>query len=226
MDGFPMFRGSRDTRRHDGRDYETVSFADLRRMCREPAAEPKLHAPAFIASTYIGHLARNHEEQRKRGHFHALIADVDTGSPTLEELEAAVVRSLGDNARLIYSSSSATAERRKWRVIFPVRDPIAGSAYADVQAAFFDALRHQGIACDYALARTGQPVFLPNVPPFPKHSGGPVQMGRLIRTIFRLRPFLLTGTNSSRFEMLTSHQRANRHSLLRAPVKIRRRIKW
>jgi hypothetical protein len=188
MQRFPLFRGSRDTRRHDGRDYETVSFADLRRMCREPAAEPKLHASAFIASTYIGHLARNHEEQRKRGHFHAFIADVDTGSPTLAEVETAVVRCLGDCARLIYSSSSATAEQRKWRVIVPVRDPIAGSAYADVQAAFFDALLHHGIACDYALARTGQPVFLPNVPPDRRGpDGAPLFYEYVVREIGGLR---------------------------------------
>lgn len=162
---FPLFRGSRDTRRYDGRDYDTVSFDDIRRLCHAPACEAKLNAPAFIASTYCGHLARSHEEQRRHGQFHALIADIDAGSPSLETVDNAVADVIGDVARLIYSSSSATTARTKWRVIVPIDAAIVGAIYSDIQAAFFDALLDRGIVCDYSLARPGQPVFLPNVPP-------------------------------------------------------------
>jgi len=184
MPNFPTFNGSRDTRRYDGHDYSTISFVDIKRMCGDPSALEKLQAPAFIPSTYAGSLARSHEEQRQRGVFHALIADVDIGSPSLADLEAAVVSVVGDHARLIYSSSSATEAERKWRVIVPVRSGIKGTDYGQIQEAYFDALQDRGITCDYALARTGQPVFLPNVPPARRGADGlPIYYENAVREL-------------------------------------------
>lgn len=165
MEKFPSFRGSRDTRRHDGHDYDTITFADIAHLCSAPACAEKQDAPAFIASSYHGHLARSHYEQRRRGQFHALIADIDDGSPTLDDVDHAVVCIVGDHSRFIYSSSSASAEKMKWRVIVPIQPPTPGAAYAETQRAFFSAMADCGIRCDDALARAGQPVFLPNVPP-------------------------------------------------------------
>ena len=184
MPNFPTFNGSRDTRRYDGHDYSTISFVDIKRMCGDPSALEKLQAPAFIPSTYAGSLARSHEEQRQRGVFHALIADVDIGSPSLADLEAAVVSVVGDHARLIYSSSSATEAERKWRVIVPVRSGINGADYGQIQEAYFNALSDRGITCDYALARTGQPVFLPNVPPARRGADGlPIYYENAVREL-------------------------------------------
>ena len=169
---FPRFNGSRDTRRYDEHNYQTITFADIRQMCANPESTAKQDAPAFIPSTYFGHLARNHAKQQEQGEFHALVADVDVGCPTLVELNAALKDLLGDCARIIYSSSSAKVGNRKWRAIIPIRETIAGSDYRGIQEAFFDEMKVRGIECDYAMARTGQPIYLPNVPPEQRDEAG------------------------------------------------------
>jgi hypothetical protein len=45
-----------------------------------------------------------------------------------------------------------------------MQQPISGGVYTDYQAVLFDGMAKEGIECDYALARAGQPIFLPNVP--------------------------------------------------------------
>lgn len=165
MPHFPLFHGSRDTRRFDGVDYDTTSFADIKERCANPAAVEKQNAPAFIPSTYIGHLARRHEVQRQRGQYHAFVVDVDTGAYSLEHLQHCIHQIIGDKTAIIYSSSSATSDTPKWRVIIPLRNPIAGADYSDTQMALFELLSELGLEVDDAMARTGQPVYLPNVPP-------------------------------------------------------------
>ncbi len=165
MPHFPLFHGSHDTRRYDGRDYETTTFADIKARCANPAVVEKQDAPAFIPSSYIGHLARSHEAQRQRGQFHAMIIDVDEGAYPVNFVQNCVQQIIGDKTVIIYSSSSATEDNPKWRVIIPVRTPISGTDYKDVQDALFDLLGEQGLQADRAMARTGQPIYLPNVPP-------------------------------------------------------------
>lgn len=172
MPHFALFHGSRDTRRHDGLDYDTTNFAEIKARCANPAAVEKREAPAFIPSSYIGHLARSHEEQRQRGQFHAMIIDVDTGAHRIDFVQNCIERIIGDRTVIIYSSSSATEDNPKWRGIIPIRHPIAGADYKDVQQALFDLLAEQGLQADYAMARTGQPVYLPNVPPSRRDANG------------------------------------------------------
>jgi hypothetical protein len=172
MPHFPLFHGSRDTRRHDGRDYDTTNFADIKKRCTNPAAVEKQDAPAFIPSSYIGHLARSHEAQRQWGQFHCLTIDIDTGAHQIEFVLASIQQIVGEKVIIIYSSSSATQDNPKWRVIIPVRHPIAGADYRDVQEALFDLLGEQGLQADCAMARTGQPVYLPNVPPLRRDENG------------------------------------------------------
>lgn len=172
MPHFPLLHGSRDTRRHDGRDYDTTDFSDIKKRCANPAAVEKQDAPAFIPSSYIGHLARSHEEQRQRGQFHAMVIDIDTGAHQIDFVQACVQRIIGDKTVIIYSSSSATVDNPKWRGVIPIRYPIAGADYKDVQEALFDLLGEQGLQADRAMARTGQPVYLPNVPPSRRDENG------------------------------------------------------
>ena len=50
-------------------------------------------------------------------------------------------------------------------MLIPLAEPISGEDYADAQLALFDLMQLKNIACDSALSRTGQPIYLPNVPP-------------------------------------------------------------
>ena len=172
MPNFPLFHGSRDTRRYDGRDYDTTNFADIKKRCTNPAAVEKQDAPAFIASTYIGSHARSHEAQKQHGLYHAMVIDVDTGAHPINFVRNCVNWIFGDKTTMIYSSSSATEDNPKWRGIIPIHQPIAGADYKDVQEALFDLLAEQGLQADRAMARTGQPVYLPNVPPSRRDENG------------------------------------------------------
>jgi hypothetical protein len=132
---------------------------------REPQAREKADAAFIIPSTYRKHDGRNHAAQRENGEYWMLAIDVDTGSPSLTEITQAIRAAIGPAACLIYSSSSASMDERKWRALIPIAEPLTGEEYVDAQIAMFDLMQEQGITCDPALSRAGQPIYLPNVPP-------------------------------------------------------------
>lgn len=72
---------------------------------------------------------------------------------------------MGDVHMMVYSSSGATPGNLKWRVLVPLSEPFAPYDWADVQTAFFGELEREGLIVDEVLKRTGQLVYLPNVPP-------------------------------------------------------------
>jgi hypothetical protein len=147
-----------------GEDYKTRTLGEVFLMA--PAKVDKTCAPAMIPSSYCGFDARTHEVQHQRGEYVALTGDIDIGSPSKEMVQHAVHRFVGDGtAFLIYSSSGATEETRKWRIIIPLVQPCDFGQWQDMQEAFFMFMESQGVAMDWALARAAQPVYLPNVPP-------------------------------------------------------------
>jgi hypothetical protein len=180
LKGFPMdsnihllrINGSRDTRVSASTNYNTVSFAEITAMADAPLTLAKLDAPAFVASSYIASDARSHAVQRQHGQFHAFVIDVDENGPTLDTVDAALTAVFGDCARIIYSTSSASAETPKWRAIVPFLTPISGTQYEQQQRALFELLRDHGIACDSAMQGAAQMAFLPNVPPERRGSDG------------------------------------------------------
>jgi len=169
---FTLIEGQKDTRRDSGRDYGTISYAEIVQMAKAPLGLEKSKAHAFIPSAYHGPDARSHAVQRGVGQFHALVLDVDDGIVTLDELDQVIVSVLGECQRIIYSTSSATAEAPKWRAIVPVQQPMSGLDYGWLQQALFEGLDAHGICCDYALARVGQLSNLPNVPPERRDTSG------------------------------------------------------
>ena len=109
---------------------------------------------------------------RENGEYWMLAIDVDTGSPSLTEITQAIRAAIGPAACLIYSSSSASMDERKWRALIPVAEFLTGEEYVDAQIAIFDLMQEQGITCDPALSRAGQPIYLPNVPPARRDATG------------------------------------------------------
>lgn len=149
-----------------GTEYGTITAKQIAAMAQAPAAMPKMQAPWFIGSTYNAHDARSHEAQRAHGSFCALPVDIDKGSHPIEKVIEATQAVFGDGASfIVYSSSSATPDDMKWRVLTFVSPPVAGEDYKETQGAIFDLYQMAGITCDRALDRTGQLIFLPNVPP-------------------------------------------------------------
>jgi hypothetical protein len=147
-----------------GEQYPGISWNEIVKLVQAPQAKEKRDADFFIPSTYRAHDARAHEAQREHGSYRALAIDVDRGNPSLEDVQEAVQAVCGDVSILIYSSSGASLENRKWRAIIPLAAVVTGAEYEEIQTAFFDLLHIHGIHPDGALARCGQPIYLPNVP--------------------------------------------------------------
>ncbi len=57
-------------------------------------------------------------------------------------------------------------------MLIPLLNPISGADYGDTQLALFHLMGEQGVRCDAALARVGQPIYLPNVPPAKRDQHG------------------------------------------------------
>jgi RecA-family ATPase len=147
-----------------GQVYPGISWGDIAKMVSTPQAKEKIDADFFIPSTYREHDGRSHEAQRERGAFRMLALDIDRGNPSLDDVLAAVEAVCGPVSLLAYSSSGATPENRKWRVLLPLAGALSGADYELAQTALFDLLHANGIHPDGALARCGQPIYLPNVP--------------------------------------------------------------
>lgn len=161
-----LAHGAHDTKIGDKYlEYDGITLAEIAEMVNEPQAKEKADASFIIPSTYRDYDGRNHATQREHGEYWLLALDVDEGDPSLTELRTAVATVTGDASALIYSSSGASEDNRKWRVLIPLALPIEGEDYADAQLALFDLMQQEGITCDAALSRTGQPIYLPNVPP-------------------------------------------------------------
>lgn len=148
-----------------GTPYPTATWDDIRSLVETPAGRPKDRARLVVLSTYVEHDGRTHAVQRERGVFHGLAVDIDKGNPSLSDVVDAVQQVVGGCRAEVYSSSSAGPDNRKWRVLIPLAEPVAGADYADTQLALFALLGQQGLECDDTLSRAAQPVYLPNVPP-------------------------------------------------------------
>ena len=158
-----VFNGSFDTHIKNGDDYNTLTLGEV--FDADPARQDKANAPAMIPSSYNQFDARNHDTQRQRGSYVALAGDIDQGNVALDTLLALVRRFVGEAvASLIYSSSSAAADKRKWRIVIPLAQAQDFAAWQELQEAFFTFMEAQGVAMDWALSRAGQLVYLPNVP--------------------------------------------------------------
>lgn len=158
--------GTANPKLYAGQPYQTITNDELVRMVENPpSAVPKDQAQWFIPSTYSAFDARDHEAQRTMGSFPWLTLDVDQNNLALSDVAEALGAVLGACRYLIYSTSSATPENRKWRALVPLKEPLAGADFPDTQRAFYDLLSDVSLGtliADPALERTGQPVYLPN----------------------------------------------------------------
>ena len=147
-----------------GEIYPGISWTEIARMVSMPQMKEKIDSDFFIPSTYREHDGRSHEAQRERGAFRMLALDIDKGNPSLDDVIDGVREICGPVSLLAYSSSGASPENRKWRVLLPLAGVLTGAEYELAQTALFDLLHARGIHPDGALARCGQPIYLPNVP--------------------------------------------------------------
>jgi hypothetical protein len=160
-----LAKGETNASPRAGTPYPTITWAGIRGLVESPGSQPKALARLVVLSTYNAPDGRTHAVQRERGEYHGLAVDIDQGSPSMDAVVQAVQQVTGGTRAEVYSSSSAAPDKRKWRVLIPLATPITGADYPDIQLALFALLGQHGLECDVTLARTAQPVYLPNVPP-------------------------------------------------------------
>jgi RecA-family ATPase len=154
-----------------GQPYGAIDFQAIRKLIADPASKPKEEAPAIIPSRFIGPWARNHATQKEAGRFIWSCFDIDKGDPSLENVRRVFEEVFPDAAKLIYSTSSATADDKRWRVLMPMVE-VGGEDFVKIQRAAFELIEGNGLMLDKALDRCGQPVYLPNVPPAKRDKDG------------------------------------------------------
>jgi hypothetical protein len=157
-------KGARSTLKDCETGYDTRTLAEV--FNRRPTALAKLEAEWVIASSYAEPDARSHKAQRECGSFVALTGDIDTGNHSADDIDSLLVEFFGEGiAVFIYSTTSATADNKKWRLVIPLAEPSPYAVWRGIMHGFYDFMEANGVKMDRTLLRPGQVCYLPNVPP-------------------------------------------------------------
>jgi len=156
--------GAYETHRGTDQEYETISVQELMSIARTTV--PKDQARWVLCSTYHAADGRSHKAQEANGQFVMLAVDLDTGNVQGKRLVEAVRSFTGFVQMRVYSSSSATKEERKWRVLIPLADALSFPDWLAATTALNQHIEAEvGHRPDRALERAGQPIYLPNTAP-------------------------------------------------------------
>lgn len=169
-----IHQGAYDTNiNNPGKDYPTITLGDIFESISSPANVVKESAPATIGSAYGSFDARSHEVQRVQGTYFLLRFDVDKGDHPIETISEAFTYALGNIAFAIYSTSSATKDNPRWRVIAPICKAISHDERRAIEIIARDYLQMLwGIDTDSAMDRAGQHIYLPAVAPSKRNAKG------------------------------------------------------
>lgn len=132
-----------------GKPYETASLPEIVELAKNPPVCPKEQAYWMMASRYHEADARTFAVQEAKGSYKVFLVDIDHGNLTLEQVKAAVCAVLPNTYALINSTSSATANNKKWHVTIWLENSCAYEVYNPFQQALFKLLEAQGVKCDY-----------------------------------------------------------------------------
>jgi hypothetical protein len=141
------------------RPYVSVTLSQIKVMAANPQSVPKESAQWAIFSTLP---SREHAEQKERGQFFALWADIDApGDLTFSQIVGAACLAV-QGQFFAYASRSATETEQKARLIVPLAAPVPGDLFVMLQKILNDKLEAVGITPDRATERAGQVCYLPN----------------------------------------------------------------
>ena len=140
------------------RDYVEITLSEIEGMVNDPCSVDKEEAQWFIPSVLH---SRVHSEQREKGQFYTLWADIDElNGVTFKEVVGRTVAFL--NGFLAYTSRGATEDNPKTRVIVQLANSVSGEEFVVLQKILNDKLKALGIIPDRATERAGQVCYLPN----------------------------------------------------------------
>lgn len=163
---FLLCNGLTHTNKNGTNSYKPIDYETICTMASNPDRFDKERGFATILSTYRRHDGREHDVQREHGSFGAIAVDVDDGNCELQTLKSALSSVIGNVDHVIYSTSTAKVDDKKYRAIIPFADPHPYSEIEYVTKALFDRLDEVlgGQVCDRKMENPGQVSFLPNVP--------------------------------------------------------------
>lgn len=145
--------------KREPKPYNSFTLAELDNMITNPPQVPKQNAQWCIFSELM---SREHAEQRQKGRFYALWADIDEPQGmTFKEASSRAVDALSVEL-MAYASRGATEAEQKARIIVPLSEPVPGDRFVIMQKILNDRLEAAGIKPDRVTERPGQICYLPN----------------------------------------------------------------
>jgi hypothetical protein len=142
----------------NGYVYDTVSYADIKKMAHNPETVTKSQARWIIPSSFE---SRSHGAQMQRGSFKLLWVDIDKNDAGFKGV-ITVARNNVDARFVAYTTKTATRANEKMRIIIPLETAINGFMFTCCQEVLINKFAAEGIECDLTSTRTGQLCYLPN----------------------------------------------------------------
>ena len=138
--------------------YSSLNLIGIRKLVDEPQRVAKSNAQWIIPSTLPSRIFKKQEEQ---GEYWLLWADIDENKSFDSLVE--ILRSLLAECDFeSYTTSGATEQNQKARVLIPLSQPLSFLDWKLYQSVFNDKLKVHGIVPDRASERAAQLCYLPN----------------------------------------------------------------
>jgi len=136
--------------------YISITLSGIRGMVDKPQTTAKQKAQWMIPSTLK---SRTHSTQKEKGIFWYLCADIDKDTKPIIEVQKAI-EGLGQHE--IYTTSSATPDNQKCRILIPLLHPLDFETWLICQKILNDLLIKNEIIPDECNLKANQLCYLPN----------------------------------------------------------------
>lgn len=138
--------------------YKEIGWLEIQSIVDKPKVAPKHRCQWIIPSSFH---SRNFEEQSKNGSYWLLCADLDDHPKQISYVKDTLVEMLGSDFE-IYTTSSATRENQKARILIPLANALSPEEWMLSQQTLNKLLCQRGITPDRVNERFGQIYYLPN----------------------------------------------------------------
>ena len=157
--------GQKFTCKSNNKTYPTIGLDEIRLLVDSPQSVAKDKARWALPSSFH---SREHAEQQKHGSYLYLWADLDSVYRPIEDVKQAI-ESFIDADYEIYTTSSATKENPKARVLIPLANALSPSEWHEYQNILNKLICEREIMPDSCNKQYGQFFYLPNRGEFYAH---------------------------------------------------------
>lgn len=157
--------GKSFTKKSSGNPYPLIGLDEIRELVDNPQSVVKEKARWGLPSTFH---SRIHAEQMKHGIYLYLWADLDNVCRPIEDIRDVIERFIDADFE-IYTTSSATKENPKARVLIPLANALSPSEWHHYQGILNKLICEHGITPDECNKQYGQFFYLPNRGDFYAH---------------------------------------------------------